>query len=310
MADGEQSPGEGAGEGLARMTHITGKIVVPATATTALLVYFGWARSSAIYEVFDIDHRVLGFSVQDYLLDSVKDTFVPATLLLLAILVAIPAHFGLMRMMRESRWRKRTVLPLFATGMVLTVVGLLGFLSVVTYPVTWPIVPLSLGLGVLLIGYSAALWRATGGAPRGPLGGSEVVDVLTRVTFVAFLTLTLFWSMAIYAQEDGRQYGETIAQHVASLPGVVVISAHPLFLQEAGARETVLIGDQQIRYYRYDWLRLLVRASGRYFLLPLDWRPGRDVAVLPDDPAVRLEFFEPVASVRCLIGGHLGSERA
>ncbi|MGH3771334.1 MAG: hypothetical protein ACRDRW_08060 [Pseudonocardiaceae bacterium] len=293
MADGteEQGKREGTAEGLARMAHATGKIVVPATAITALLVYFGWARASAIYSVFGIDHRVLGFSVQDYLFDSVADTFEPATLLLLAILVAVPAHLGLVRVMAKPRWRKRTVLPLVATGTALTVVGLLGFLGVVTYPVTWPLVPLSLGLGVLLIGYSVALWRGPSGAELGPLGGSEVIDVVTRVTFAAFLTLTLLWSVAIYAQNNGFDDGEKIAQQPASLPGVVVFSPHPLFLQDAGVRETVLIGDQGSRYYRYDRLRLLVRANGRYILLPVNWRPGTRAVVLPDDPAVRLEFF-------------------
>ncbi|MEO7195393.1 MAG: hypothetical protein ABIZ05_11310 [Pseudonocardiaceae bacterium] len=278
------------------MTHITGKVVVPVTVITALLVYFGWARASAIYGVFSIEHPVLGFSVQDYLLDSVAYTFGAATLLLLAILAAVPVHLGLMRVMKVPRWRKRTVLLLFAAGMVLSVVGLLGSLAV-TYPATRPI-PLSLGLGVLLIGYSTTLWRATSEAPRGPLGGSEVVDVLTRVTFAAFLTLTLLSSVATYAQVDGHQYGEYIAGRVANLPGVIVFSPHPLFLQGPGIRETLLIGDQDSRYYCYDGLRLLVRASGRYILLPASWRLGTPAVVLPDDPGVRLEFFDAGAAGR------------
>lgn len=291
MAHEEQGREEKTAEGLARVAHVTGKVVVPATAVTALLAYFGWARASAIYSVFGIDHRVLGFSVQDYLFDSVTDTFGPATLLLLAILAAVPAHLGLVRVMREPSRRKWTVLPLVVAGMGLAVVGLLGFLGVVTYPVAWPLVPLSLGLGVLLIGYATALWRATSGTERGPLGGSDVIDLATRVTFVAFLVITLFWSVAIYAQNDGFADGVRIAQQAASLPGVVVFSPHPLFLQEAGVQETVLIGDRESRYYRYDGLRLLVRASGRYILLPMNWRPGTRAVVLPDDPAVRLEFF-------------------
>lgn len=293
MAEGneERDRGEGTAQGLARITHTTGKIVVPAAAVTALLAYFGWARASAIYDVFGIDHRVLGFSVQDYLFDSVADTFKPATLLLLMILAAIPVHLGLMRVLKEPRWRKRTILPLAVTGMVLTVAGLFGFLGVVIYPIAWPVVPLSLGLGVLLIGYSAALWRATSGMQRGPLGGSDTIDALARVAFAAFLSLTLLWSVAGYAQYDGLEYGESLERQVALLPGVVVFSPHPMFFMDAGVRETELIGDKDSRYYRYDGLRLLVRASGRYILLPKGWRPGTNAVVLPDDPAVRLEFF-------------------
>ncbi|MGH3854826.1 MAG: hypothetical protein ACRDR6_15290 [Pseudonocardiaceae bacterium] len=286
MAEEEQATGAG----LARMGHITGKIVVPITVLTALLAYFGWARASATYEVFDIDPRILGFSVQDYLFDSVHDTFGAATLLLLAVLAAVPVHLGLLKVARKPRWRTWTVLPLLVAGLALTVVGLLGSF-VVIYPVTWPIVPLSLGLGVLLIGYSAALWRATSGTPCGPLGGSEVLDVLTRVTFAAFLTLTLFSSVATYAYNDGFTEGAEIARQPAFLVGVVVFSPHPLFLQGPGVQETTLLGDQDSHYYRYDGLRLLVRANGRYILLPVGWRPGTPAVVLPDDPAVRLEFF-------------------
>src|SRR5262249_7924786 len=73
------------------------KIVVPVTAISALMVYFGWARTSATYATFGIHHSILGFSVQDYLFSSVADTFEPAALLLLLILVAVPIHLGLIR---------------------------------------------------------------------------------------------------------------------------------------------------------------------------------------------------------------------
>jgi len=286
-----QPRSNGSPEGLSRLAQITGKIVVPVTVITALLVYFGWARTSAIYQTFGIPYSILGFSAQDYVLDSVYDTFEPAARILLLILVAIPAHVGLIRVTRELRWRTRAVLSLVAAGMALAVVGLLGFLGMVTYQVAWPLIPMSLGLGVGLIGYAISLRRMAGEAQFRPLGDSDVIDIVARVTFAAFLTLTLFWSVAIYAQLHGLKDGQEIAQQPASLPGVVVFSPHPLFLHGGGIRETVLIGDQESRYYRYDGLRLLVRAGGRYILLPENWRPGMRAVILPDSPAVRLEIF-------------------
>lgn len=270
---------------------IISKIVVPVSAITALMVYFGWARTSATYSTFGIHHSILGFSVQDYLFSSVADTFEPAALLLLLILVAVPTHLGLIRIMTEPRWRKRTAFFLVVASMALTVAGLLGFLGLVTYQVEWPFVPLSLGMGVGLFGYATLLWRVTSGTEFRPLGNSEVIDVIIRVTFAAFIALTLCWFVAIYAQINGLEEGQRIARQPESLPGVVVFSPRPLFLQGTAVRETVLIGDQQNRYYRYDGLRLLVRASGRYIMLPANWKPGMRVVVLADDPAVRLEFF-------------------
>ena len=275
--------------GLSRLAHIAGTVVAPVTAITALMIYFGWARASITYGAFGIHYSVLGFSFQDYLFRSIDATFRPATVLLLAIFVAVPAHLGLIKVVARG-WRKQTVLPLVAAGIASTVVGLLGFLDVVTYRVTWPVIPMSLGLGILLIGYATSLWRAASQTQLRPLGGSDVIDIVTRVAFAAFLTLTLVWSVAVYAQIRGAQDAQQIARRPASLPGVVVFAPRPLHLSGGGIRQFVLIGDQESRYYRYDGLRLLVRASDRYILLPENWRPGMRTIVLPDDPAVRLEF--------------------
>jgi hypothetical protein len=287
---GAQDGTTGTTGGMSRLAHLAGKVVAPVTAITALMIYFGWARASATYGVFGIHYSVLGFSFQDYLFRSINDTFRPTALLLLIIFVAVPVHLGLIKVM-ERGWRKRTVLPLVAAGTTLTVVGLLGFLRVVTYRVAWPVIPLSLGLGVLLIGYATSLWRAASETQLRPLGGSDVIDIVTRFAFAAFLSLTLVWSVAVYAQISGAEEAQQIARRPASLTGVVVFAPKPLHLSGGGIRETVLIGDQESRYYRYDGLRLLVRANDRYILLPARWRPGMRTIVLPDDPPLRLEFY-------------------
>ncbi len=292
MADEAETQGQSSGTtaGLSRLAQIAGKVVAPAT-ITALMVYFGWARTRTAYAIFGIDESVLRFSVQDYLFRSISQTFEPAILLLLLILVAVPAHIGLVKVMRARGWRKRTVFPLAVTGVALTVVGLIDFLGVVTYPVAWPLTSLSLGLGVLLIGYATSLWRAASGTELRPLGDSDAIDIVTRVAFTAFLIITLFWSAATFALIRGVEDAQQIAQGTASLPGVVVFAPRPLHLSGGEIREIVLIGDQQSRYYRYDGLRLLVRISDGYILLPANWRPGMRTIVLRDSPDLRLEFY-------------------
>ena len=291
MADEAETQGQSSGTtaGLSWLAQIAGKVVAPVT-ITALMVYFGWARTRTTYEIFGIDDSVLRFSVQDYLFRSISQTFEPAILLLLMILVAVPAHLGLVKVMRARGWRKWTVFPLAVTGVALTVVGLLDFLGVVTYPVAWPLTPMSLGLGVLLIGYATSLWRAASGTEFRPLGDSDVIDVVTRVAFTAFLILTLFWSVAVFAQIRGVEDAQQIAQGTLSFR-VVVFAPRPLHLSGGEIREIVLIGDQQSRYYRYDGLRLLVRTSDGYILLPANWRPGMRTIVLRDSPDLRLEFY-------------------
>ncbi|MDQ3762317.1 MAG: hypothetical protein M3460_11700 [Actinomycetota bacterium] len=292
MAEPEtQDRKPGAADGLSRLALIAGKVVVaPVTVFAAVMIYFGWARTSTTYAAFGIHYSVLGFSFQDYLLRSIEATFRPTALLLLVILVAIPAHLGLIQLLKRG-WRKQTVIPLVGAGTALTIVGLLGFLRVVTYRVGWPLVPMSLGLGVLLIGYAASLWRAASDTQPRPLGSSDVIDIVTRIAFTAFLALTLLWSVAYYAVLSGFEEAQRIAQRPASLPSVVVFTPRPLYLSGGGVRETVLIGDQDSRYYRYDGLHLLGRASDRYILLPAQWRPGMRTVLLPHDPTVRLEFY-------------------
>jgi hypothetical protein len=292
MADEAETQGQSSGTtaGLSRLAQIAGKVVAPAT-ITALMVYFGWARTRTAYAIFGIDESVLRFSVQDYLFRSISQTFEPAILLLLLILVAVPAHLGLVKVMRARGWRKRTVFPLAVTGVALTVVGLIDFLGVVTYPVAWPLTSLSLGLGVLLIGYATSLWRAASGTELRPLGDSDAIDIVTRVAFTALLIITLFWSAATFALIRGVEDAQQIAQGTASLPGVVVFAPRPLHLSGGEIREIVLIGDQQSRYYRYDGLRLLVRISDGYILLPANRRPGMRTIVLRDSPDLRLEFY-------------------
>ncbi|MGH3971928.1 MAG: hypothetical protein ACRDS9_01165 [Pseudonocardiaceae bacterium] len=277
-------------DGLSRLASIAGKVIAPVTVVTAVMIYFGWTRTSTTYAAFGIHHSVLGFSFQDYLFRSIGATFKPAALLLLVILVAVPAHLGLIKLMKRG-WRKQTVIPPVVAGTALTIIGLLGFLDVVTYRVAWPLVPISLGMGVLLIGYAMSLWRAASGTQPSPLGGSDVIDIVTRAAFAAFLGLTLLWSVVSYAQLSGLEEAREIARRPASLPGVVVFAPRPLYLSGGGVRETVLLGDQDSRYYRYDGLHLLGRASDRYILLSAQWRPGMRAVVLPHDPTVRLEFY-------------------
>jgi len=279
-------------QGFARLARITGEVAAPTTLVVALMVYFGWARTSVQYAVFGIDRGTLGLSVQDYLFRSVNETFRPLAVLLFALLVAIPGHAAIVRSLgRRPRLTSPVCATLGTVGVILAAIGLLGLARLVTYPVRWPLVPMSLGLGVLLVGYGAALYTAATQRPLVPAEGSPALRQIANVAFATFLVHTLFWSVAVYAQLRGFAAAGAVAERPASLPGVVVFAPQQLHLEGPGIRETTLPGDEARYRYRYDGLRLLLRSNERYFLLPEQWRAGDRAVVLLDEPSVRVEFF-------------------
>jgi hypothetical protein len=291
--------------GFVQLWKVIGQGVAPTALVTSLMVYFGWARTTVIYDVFGISSSVLDLTVQDYLLRSVGTTFRPLVVVLLVLLLLRPAHRVLIRWQSAAVHKRVLPFAFFAAGAFLVGVGLLGFLRILAYPVEWPIIPLSLGVGVLLISYVRTL-RAS--APPEPVaddpGSDEDGDtsgqtnvpepllLLQRVALAAIVVVTLFWSAAVFAQLDGVQTAERIAANPQSLPGVVVFAPRRLQLGGSSVLETTLPAEADpVFRYRYDGFRLLTRSDKRLFLLPARWRPGTHAVVLADEPTLRIEYY-------------------
>ena len=286
-------------EGFSRLWKIVGQLVAPTTLVTVLLIYFGWVRTSVIYEVFGISYSTLGLTVDDLLLRSVSTTFTPVALVLLLMVVVRPAHILTVRLLGMNSMTERLVPLLVSVGGALaTATGLLGFTRIVQYSVEWPLVPIGLGLGMLLFSYGAALRRATrsevaadspsGSATRSP----DAQDLLQRVALAAVVLLSAFWALAVFAQLNGISAAEQIARQPRSLPGVVIYASNRLHLSGPGILESPLYSDAEAMYrFRYDGYRLLLRSNEKYFLLPLHWSPGARAVVLADDASLRVEFF-------------------
>ena len=62
-------------------------MVAPATLITALLIFFGWSRTTVLCCWFGIDPTSLGFSSTDYLLTSQDGLFVTGAVIALLVLV-------------------------------------------------------------------------------------------------------------------------------------------------------------------------------------------------------------------------------
>ncbi|HEX2023975.1 MAG TPA: hypothetical protein VHF00_04680, partial [Acidimicrobiales bacterium] len=59
---------------------------------------------------------------------------------------------------------------------------------------------------------------------------------------------------------------------------------------ELGVTETALAQPDSAYGFRYEGLKLLLRADSRYFLVPASWSAHRRTVLLPESESVRVEF--------------------
>lgn len=276
------------------------KVVAPPTFIAALMVYFGWVHSDVVYRVFGVDQSTLGLSLQDYMFRSVGPMVEPLVWLLFAVVALMPLHrlldLTLSGRPTAARW---AAWGTAAAGALLCLAGALGAMEInlVKYPTELPIIPMSVGLGVLLVGYANHLCGLTVRRRFWPEAESRLPRLVIRMAVVGLLFVLSFWSVAIYAQMRGKAVAEDLVADPKRLPGVVVYTPKRLHIEGPGVVEFLLprSANEISQYrYRYDGLRLLIRANNQYFLLPACWTAnGRARAIaLADDRFIRMEFFK------------------
>lgn len=70
---------------------------------TALLYYFGWARTNAMFRYFGVDSSVTGYSATDYVLRSTSPVFDPALILILTALALLAAHQSIVHFLFDAQ---------------------------------------------------------------------------------------------------------------------------------------------------------------------------------------------------------------
>ncbi|MDQ3679093.1 MAG: hypothetical protein M3378_00810 [Actinomycetota bacterium] len=292
------------------MLQVFGSVVAPTTLLTALLYYFGWARTSSQAQFLGLDDSVLGYSTQDYLLRSISAMFLPLGAILLLALVWASGHVALSRWMAEvsaasaqpdavtgpDRRRPPVVWltwGLIAIGMALLTLGLLG--AVFPRQAHYDLVtPMSFGLGAALTSYGVFLrrrWLARPSASSGAAGEARWLSSLTVTLVALVVALSLFWAVSDYAGAVGRGRGQQLVANLARRPSVVVYSPKRLQFNSPGVRETALEDPDAAYRFRYSGLKLLFRSNDKYFLLPVGWSVvDGSTIVLPDTEALRVEF--------------------
>lgn len=277
---------------LQKVLAVVSSIGPPVTVATALIVYFGWARSNAQARAMGLDVSLFGYTPQDYGLRSIGSLFFPLVCILLLSLLWLAADTWLRVRLRPGQGHPR--LARLAAAAVIGGAGLTlvsGAFAVVSPQGSFLLVPFLMAAGVLLAEWGVRLRRLT--SPRGPVpeGKARVQKQALESTLVfTLVTVLLFWGVSDFAQVVGRGQAASIEAKLPGLPRADIYSHVDLSIGAPGVTQT-LLGTESSPVYKYTGLRLLVLSGGRFFLLPDGWTLLHGtVVVLPDNDAVRLEF--------------------
>jgi len=277
-----------------RTLEVLSVIGPPLTVATALLVYFGWARSDAQAKSMGLDVSLFGYTVQDFILRSIQSLFRPLAWLALIGLAWLMADRALSKVIAGGRYRRalgRGAAVLAAGGYLFA--AAMWILTVTQPDRTLLYVPYLIAGGLLLGSWGVALRRRVAQyAARSPILTPRGLE---RAFMFILVTLLLFWGTADYAQALGRGAAVDYQERSALLPTAVVYSKERLAVSAPNVLESSA-GTTAAPLYRYSGLRLLVVSGGRIFLLNDGWtlNDGR-VVVLPDNGSVRVEYGNPAS---------------
>jgi hypothetical protein len=267
----------------------------PLTVLTALLLYFGWARSDEQAKAMGMDVSQFGFTTQDYVIRSVSTLFVPLLAMAMLAVGWLALHARLSQSVTFAEPGRRTVLR--RAGRVTVGFGLAGAalaLVLAALGVGNPLVnPLLLAGGIGVARYGGWLVSAAHAGP-GP-SAAAWRQALLSLLVGTLITLALFWELSVFAGVVGRGYAQQIAASIRTLPRATAFSATPLGIEAPGVIERSIPqpagAPEGAPRYRTTGLRLLVVSGGRVFLLHDGWTPQHGtVVVLPDQPSIRWQF--------------------
>ncbi|OLT15179.1 hypothetical protein BJF78_16335 [Pseudonocardia sp. CNS-139] len=290
-----------------RLVEWVTAVAAPLTALTAVLYFFGWTRTNALFRHFGVDPAILDLDVADHLARAAGPAFAPAVALVAgsALYYALDRaapHLERLLLSRPVRVRGRlyvlrgpSVLLSYA-GVVLLWCGVrialqlpdvlgVGAATGITDPIAGA---LAIAAGALLLSTGVRLLLQP--PVPGPVTARRL-PVVARVLLVTAIAVAVFWAAAVYSQRTGESYAAAVDANPAIQPAVVVQTAEPIGLWSATPPDAPDSPDGRLRY-TYTGLRLLIYANDRWVLLTGERNAqGRLTVVIlhdSDDLMVRL----------------------
>lgn len=291
-----------------RWLSLTGSILAPAGAVTALLFYFGYASTRAKYEYFGVDVDTVGLDTRDFLMRSPQPLLVPLVVLGVLALLGVWLHLAVRGLIdgrpgdHTGRPRRLDVVRLAAVVVMATGAGVLAGGVVLVLIYAWlsdwsaydMVTPLCLMAGVVLVTYGR---HVRDSASRGGTSSAAIdasTATLRRVVWILCVVVvagSVFWAASTLAEWSGRGQAVTLSGRFRELPSVILDTKERLYVRDPVIKETVLpIEKGQTFRYRYRSLRLLIEGGERMFLVPDTWSNSGTTLVVPMDESVRVQF--------------------
>jgi hypothetical protein len=279
----------------ATTVRVVAALLSSTAALTALLIYFGRVRSTALFLYFGVDQSVLSFAPQESVIRSINVLFWPMMGSAIATLAAVllygyadRAHGGhVAHVALRTTW-----MSMFACAAALIAVAAVaygrgrpaqppGVARLYWVPLLVLAAALLGGFGVMLMARLErlpwlSLWR--------PISG--VVGTLA----VTLVVLWAFWALGEFASFSGRQRAIAVASHLDQLPHVTLYAEEDIGLEGPGVSGSQLDLGASRRAFAYSGLRFMRRDDGRYLLLPCGWTVGDPVMLLREAADLRVEF--------------------
>ncbi len=265
----------------------------PLTIITALMLYFGWARSDAQSRWMGIDVSLFHFSAQDFVLRSISTLFVPLLVAGVVGIVWLELHRRAAAASADPE-RSRVVrvagTVTMCAGIATAVVGVALAAMKLQWPFGSVVFPLLLAGGTAFAAYGRQLRQLGRGPAAVRISVPRWQVVLENLFVGVIIALAVFWAVGEYAGIVGRGVGREIEGTISSLPKATAISEVPLGIDAPNVTTNeISVGPKTL--YRTSGLRLLGESGGRIFLLNDGWsRRSGSIIVLEDDKSVSWQF--------------------
>ncbi|RAN76388.1 hypothetical protein B5P43_22500 [Bacillus sp. SRB_336] len=158
---------------LAKALSLVASFGPPIAVVTALLVYFGWARSDAQSRAMGLDVSLFGYTPQDYVLRSIRSLFLPLVLITIVAIAWLAADVWLTGHALAGRRRGMVLRTALAAVYGGSVAAGAGLLAAIVQPGRGALfLPYLAAAGVLVAAWGVRLRRHAAAEPRAEASGT------------------------------------------------------------------------------------------------------------------------------------------